>query len=189
MASFIILLMGTMFAMVLRQTRAASYRSEALITARQSLELLTKTLDQDFEKTTVDGLHLSKDGTKFSIQTVERISLNGKRAWSPYVTLFYFDQKNRQLLKGQAELSEIGKTHQPDAPADFSDQDLQIFLQTLQKDQRLKTVGNQLDGFSLDRPTSLTARVKLTAVLRSGKYKDETVKTENTFFFAGATNL
>lgn len=188
-SSFIVFLIVGMVSIVMLQLKSQAHRSEAVLTARYDLQLLFKELDDAFDQTTSDSFHAAADLERFSIQTIDGLSLNGTRAWSPFVTFFSFDEDKRQVVKGQVELSEIQKVHNPKLPAAITDEDLDKMLQVRRADGKLRPVASQIDEFEVERPNPLSVRVTLAAVLKSGKYKDESVVDERLFFFSSAADL
>ena len=187
--SFISLLMATALFAVVSQLKTQAHTTDAVMKARYDMQFLFRALGDAFDKTTAEGVHVSADMQKVSLQRVDGMASNGTRAWSPFVTFYCFDASSGQVLQGQVELAEIGITHQPALPAAIADEDLDAMISLRQSDGKLRPVANDMEGFVVDKPSPLTARLHLTAVVKSGKYKDERVEDERTFFFSSAAEL
>ncbi len=187
--SFISLLMASALFAVVSQLKTQAHTTDAVMKARYDMQFLFRSLGDAFDKTTAEGVHVTADSQKVSLQRVDGMASNGTRAWSPFVTFYVFDASVGQVLQGRVELAELGLTHQPALPAVITDGDLDLMINIRRSDGKLKPVANDIEGFAVDKPSPLTARLHLTAVVKSGKYKDERVEDERTFFFSSGAEL
>jgi len=188
-SSFIVMIMASALFTVVSQLKTQAHSTEAVTTARYDIQFLFRTLNQAFDKTTAEGVRVSADRRAISLQRLNGVAPNGTRSWSSLVTFYFFDPDSRRVLRGEAEVSEVGHTYQPALPAPIDESDLEQMLALRRADGKLKPVSNQIEAFEVDQPNPLTARVRITAIMRGGKYKDEKVEDERTFFFASAAEL
>jgi hypothetical protein len=186
---FLVALLGTTLFKVGLLFRTQAHGIEVTITERERLQVLMRRLQDSFDQTTAEGFYASTDGLTLTIQTIDGLSLNGTRSWSPFITFYHYDPAADRLLTGKVEIGELGKTHQPALPCALVDGDLALMVQTRTDDGKIRPVAEDVAVFEVSQPNPLSAEVKLSSVIKSGKYKDEEVTAERVFFFASAAEV
>lgn len=178
-----------MLTVVLTLLNSQAHAGEATISTRYNLHFLSRNLDDTLDQTSAEGFYVAANEKGFCVQAIEGLSLNGTRAWSPFLSFYVFDEGKKEIFKGQAELSEIGKVHQPKLPSAITEADFDQMVALRQADGKLRRVAPNIASFRVQRPNPLSARMEVAAVVESGKYKDEEISMERTFFFSSAADL
>ena len=186
---FLFGLLTSMLLSILTVQRTQAHSNEARMSARKSIQLLFHDLNRNFEKTSAAGIEVSPDSTIFSIQTIERVSANGTRSWSPFLQVYRFQASDRTLLMGKVEVSEISLMHQPTLPAAITTAKLQDAVAYLNSQERFKVMARDIENLAVDLPSSQTVRVRISAQVPSGKYKAERIESERVFFFSSSADL
>lgn len=186
---FLLGLVSSMIASVLRLQQTHAYANEARLSSRKSIQLTFQSLEGILDATSTSGVHLAADGQGFSVQKIEGVSASGTRNWSPFLYLYRHNMKTSTLEAGRIDLSELGITHQPTLPSALTEDQLQSGFTILEANELFKSVAGNVESFQVSRPGPLTLELQITSLVTSGRYKSERVKGERKFFFASSADI